>query len=242
MNTGHLGVVFKSLGQCDTAKEYFQKALAITTEIGDRKGEASCYRNLAYLHESLGQYDKAKEYLQKALAIGTEIGVRKEEASCYGILGTVFTSLGQYDKAKEYLQKALVIETEIGKRKEEASCYGMLGTVFTSEQTVRARLVVLGCCHSGSGQIRAEGIIGIARAFLGSGARSVLVALWAIPDSATEKLMSRFYEHLVEGESASESLHQAMKWMRKNGFTQVSQWASFTLIGDGVRFEFGAPR
>ena len=54
--------------------------------------------------------------------------------------------------------------------------------------------------------------------------------------------MSRFYEHLVEGENASESLHQAMKWMRKNGFTQVSQWASFTLIGDGVRFEFGAPR
>ena len=53
--------------------------------------------------------------------------------------------------------------------------------------------------------------------------------------------MSRFYEHLVEGENASESLHQAMKWMRKNGFTQVSQWASFTLIGDDVRLEFGAP-
>ena len=118
----------------------------------------------------------------------------------------------------------------------------MLTMADVSRVKVRAKLVVLSCCHSGSGEIRAEGVIGIARAFLGSGARSVLVALWAIPDSATEKLMSRFYEHLVEGESASESLHQAMKWMRKNGFTQVSQWASFTLIGDGVRFEFGAPR
>ncbi|RMX43111.1 hypothetical protein pdam_00006902 [Pocillopora damicornis] len=89
----------------------------------------------------------------------------------------------------------------------------------------------------GSGEIRAEGVIGIARAFLGSGARSVLVALWAIPDSATEQLMSRFYEHLVRGESASESLHQAMKWMRKNGLTKLSEWASFTLIGDDVRLE-----
>ena len=118
----------------------------------------------------------------------------------------------------------------------------MLTMADVSQVRVRAKLVVLSCCHSGSGEIRAEGVIGIARAFLGSGARSVLVALWAISDSATEKLMSRFYEHLVEGESASESLHQAMKWMRKNGLTKVSEWASFTLIGDDVRLTFDKQR
>ena len=117
---------------------------------------------------------------------------------------------------------------------QEAS---MLTMSDVSRVKVTAKLVVLSCCHSGSGEIRAEGVIGIARAFLGSGARSVLVALWAIPDSATEQLMSRFYEHLVRGESASESLHQAMKWMRKNGLTKLSEWASFTLIGDDVRLE-----
>ena len=114
----------------------------------------------------------------------------------------------------------------------------MLTMTDVSRVKVRAKLVVLSCCHSGSGEIRAEGVIGIARAFLGSGARSVLVALWAISDKATEQLMSRFYEHLVEGESASESLHQAMKWMRKKGSTKVPEWASFTLIGDDVRLEF----
>ena len=103
---------------------------------------------------------------------------------------------------------------------------------------LRAKLVVLSCCHSGRGQIRAEGVIGIARAFLGSGARSVLVALWAISDIATEQLMCRFYEHLVRGESASESLHQAMKWMRGNGVKMVSDWAPFMLIGDNVTFDF----
>ena len=118
----------------------------------------------------------------------------------------------------------------------------MLTMADVSRVKVRAKLVVLSCCHSGSGEIRAEGVIGIARAFLGSGARSVLVALWAIPDSATEQLMSRFYEHLIEGRSASESLHQAMKWMRKNGLTKLSEWASFTLIGDDVRLEFEKQR
>ena len=118
----------------------------------------------------------------------------------------------------------------------------MLTMADVSRVKVRAKLVVLSCCHSGSGEIRAEGVIGIARAFLGSGARSVLVALWAISDSATELLMIRFYEHLAEGESASESLHQAMKWMRKNGFIKVSDWASFTLIGDDVRLDFDKQR
>ena len=108
-----------------------------------------------------------------------------------------------------------------------------------SHVQLRAKLVVLSCCHSGSGQISAEGVIGIARAFLGSGARSVLVALWALEDSATEQLMRRFYEHLVRGESASECLHEAMKWMRCNGYSDVRQWAPFMLIGDNVTFDFG---
>ena len=90
-----------------------------------------------------------------------------------------------------------------------------------SQVQLRAKLVVLSCCHRAQGDVKAEGVVGIVRAFLGSGARSVLVALWAIPDEATKKLMSRFYEHLVRGERASESLYQAMKWMRNNGYPDV---------------------
>ena len=107
-----------------------------------------------------------------------------------------------------------------------------------SKVKVRAKLVVLSCCHSGRGQIRAEGVVGIARAFLGAGARSVLVALWALEDSATEELMTSFYEHLIQGESASKSLHAAMKWLRDHSFTKVSRWAPFMLIGDDVTFAF----
>ena len=80
-----------------------------------------------------------------------------------------------------------------------------------SKVKLRAKMVVLSCCHSGRGTFKQEGVIGIARAFLASGARSVLVASWAIQDEATEQLMNHFYEHLTAGESASESLHQAIK-------------------------------
>ena len=103
---------------------------------------------------------------------------------------------------------------------------------------LRARLVVLSCCHSGRGEIKAEGVVGIARAFLGAGARSVLVSLWAIDDKATLEFMKYFYQHLAQGKSASKSLSQAMKFMRESDeFSDVKYWAPFVLIGDDVTLE-----
>ncbi|PFX13696.1 Tetratricopeptide repeat protein 28 [Stylophora pistillata] len=103
---------------------------------------------------------------------------------------------------------------------------------------VRAKLVVLSCCYSGRGLVKKEGVIGITRAFLASGTRSVLVASWAIEDEATAKLMDHFYKHLVREESACESLHQAVQWLRSYGFPEPSQWAPFVLMGDNVTFDF----
>ena len=108
-----------------------------------------------------------------------------------------------------------------------------------SEVQLRAKLVVLSCCHSGQGEVKVEGVVGIARAFLASGARSVLVALWALDDRATEQMMRSFYNHLARGESVSESLHEAMNWMRANGYNHIRQWAPFMLIGDNVTLNFG---
>ena len=76
---------------------------------------------------------------------------------------------------------------------------------------MRARLVVLSCSHSACGEIKAEGVVGIARAFLGAGARSVLVSLWDVDDAATLEFMKSFYQHLSKGRSASDALNQAMK-------------------------------
>ena len=104
---------------------------------------------------------------------------------------------------------------------------------------IRARLVVLSCCHSARGEFKAEGVVGIARAFLGAGARSVLVSLWAIEDEATMEFMKVFYQQLVDERSASEALNEAMKSMRESDrFSAVKYWAPFVLIGDDVTLEF----
>ncbi|XP_066016885.1 tetratricopeptide repeat protein 28-like [Pocillopora verrucosa] len=102
---------------------------------------------------------------------------------------------------------------------------------------LRAKLVVLSCCHSGRGEIKAEGVVGIARAFMGAGARSVVVSLWAIDDEATLKFMKCFYQHLAEGKPTSKSLNLAMKSLRESDeFHDIKYWAPFLLIGDDLTF------
>ena len=54
----------------------------------------------------------------------------------------------------------------------------------------------LSCCHTGRGELKAEDVVGIAGTFLGAGARSVIVALWAIDDKATKEFMKHFFKHL----------------------------------------------
>ena len=104
---------------------------------------------------------------------------------------------------------------------------------------LRARLVVLSCCHSGQGEVSSEGVVGIARAFLFAGARSVVGSLWAIDDEATMEFMKSFYQHLRGGESTSTALQRAMKCLRNsNNFSAPKYWAPFVLIGDDVTIEF----
>ena len=109
---------------------------------------------------------------------------------------------------------------------------------------LRARLVVLSCCHSGQGEVCDEGVVGIARVFLGAGARSVLAALWAIDDDATLEFMRVFYQRLARGMKASQALNGATNYMKESShmretkdFGAIRQWAPFVLLGDDVTLD-----
>ena len=65
---------------CVKAKEYYEKALVIRLEIGDKKGEATNYDSIGMVFQSLDQYVKANEYHQKALAIARKLGDKEGEA------------------------------------------------------------------------------------------------------------------------------------------------------------------
>ena len=100
---------------------------------------------------------------------------------------------------------------------------------------VTADMVVLSACHTARGKISIEGVLGLARAFLMAGARSVVTALWAIPDDATMMFMERFYRNLREmrvGDALSATMCQMQA---EASFKYVVQWGSFKVLGANVK-------
>lgn len=64
-----LGLACAALGDVHTAIGYYKQALAISREIGDRRGEGADRANMGLAHKELGNLPQARAYWQAALAI-----------------------------------------------------------------------------------------------------------------------------------------------------------------------------
>jgi tetratricopeptide (TPR) repeat protein len=98
---------------------------------------------------------------------------------------------------------------------------------------LRADLVTLSACQTGLGRIAGEGVLGLARAFVFAGARSVLVSHWSVSDHASTSLMTVFYERFLgQGLDKAEALRQSMAALRQQrGYEHPRYWAPFFLVG-----------
>jgi CHAT domain-containing protein len=76
-------------------------------------------------------------------------------------------------------------------------------------------LVVLSACDTGLGPVAGgEGVLGLQRAFQLSGARTTITSLWEVHDTATRRLMERFYRNLWERKMGKlDALRDAQLWM-----------------------------
>jgi CHAT domain-containing protein len=104
-----------------------------------------------------------------------------------------------------------------------------------------ADLVTLSACESGVGRLQGEeGVMNIARTFLVAGAKSVLASLWDNDDRFTATVMTHFYKHIADGESAAEALGAAQSELvaEFGKDAQPYYWAGFMVIGDGERKVF----
>ena len=112
---------------------------------------------------------------------------------------------------------------------------GLLQVREIRDLPLRADLVVLSACETGSGKLLgAEGIASLERAFLLAGAKSVIASLWTADDIFTIALMKRFYQHLAAGSDKGSALRQAKLDLLQQFGDQALPvyWAGFTLVGE----------
>lgn len=117
---------------------------------------------------------------------------------------------------------------------------GIVSALEVSEMDLRGvELVVLSACETGLGEVRdGEGVYGLRRAFQLAGVRTVVSALWRVPDSETGMLMKAFYAQKgttypeLMQKAALQHLHDLKAIGRP---THPYSWAGFIATGDWRR-------
>jgi CHAT domain-containing protein len=117
---------------------------------------------------------------------------------------------------------------------------GLLTASEAAELRLAADWVVLSACNTaaGDGTPGAEGLSGLARAFLYAGARAILVSHWPVGDDAAAEITTRTFGLLATTPEIgrAEALRRALVAMLDRGdpaFVHPAAWAPFVVVCDG---------
>ena len=96
------------------------------------------------------------------------------------------------------------------------------------------KLVALSACDTGVGEVRnGDGIYGLRRAFVLAGAESLLMSLWPVSDTWTERQMRSYYQNLKLGKGRGDSLRLVqLELLARNPRLHPFYWANFIQSGD----------
>jgi len=125
-----MGIVYRNIGEPHNALEYYQRALKIDKQIGNKKGEGIRVGNIGKVYYSLSDFPKAIENLRIALKIAKEMNDYKNQASILNAIGASYRKLGKLEESLEYYKQGLKVANKIDSKKYEGIILGNIGIVY----------------------------------------------------------------------------------------------------------------
>ena len=112
---------------------------------------------------------------------------------------------------------------------------GVLGGVLTANNIScldfsNTDMVVLSACQTGQGNVTAEGLYGLQRAFKKAGVGTMVMTLWSVSDKVTTEFMIKFYEVLAVNDwDKHKAFKQAKSYIRTK-HPDSYYWAAFVML------------
>lgn len=104
---GHVGMLYGRMGEYQQSQSYFEQALSVQRQMGDRHGEATILVNQGELYRARGEYQLAQTNFAQALSLLEE--EKEPELHCIVLhnLGLLYQGQKDYVQARKYYLEAL---------------------------------------------------------------------------------------------------------------------------------------
>ncbi|MDB2423460.1 CHAT domain-containing protein [Paracoccaceae bacterium] len=205
------------------------------------KADLEKVRSLPELPETSDELKRIAEYLNataESLFLrerATETFVKNTDLknsrviafATHGLIGGELTGLAE---------PALVMTPPLKGTEEDD---GLLKASEVAQLNLNADIIILSACNTASGEnLGAEGLSGLARAFIYAGARSLLVSHWSIDSGSAAELTTGLFEALETNPEMGRAaaLQSSMMSLASDSenlhYSHPAFWGPFSLIGE----------
>ncbi len=126
----HLASMGSNAGDWGAAGKYYDEALALSIELGEKEKEARIHRSIAGHVLRSGDYKSADKHLKESLAIAKELDNQKEMVETLRGLGNAHWRKGEYENALGYLDDALHRAQKLKDDEAVAHVYMAMANVY----------------------------------------------------------------------------------------------------------------
>ena len=192
------------------------------------------YGNVYGSEEELNEIKNILSPLKSDLLLGNEANeknIKSKNLQDYEIIH--FATHGELAGFLEGQNEPFLVLTppEIGSDLND----GLLTLSEIMNLELNTKLIILSACNTASNNIKeAEGFTGLARAFLYSGSKSVMVSNWYVESNSAKELTTNFIKNLKQSKTNnfSEALSLSMKKLSSDKDTSHPFfWGPFVIVG-----------
>jgi len=113
---GRIARLYRSMGEYDTAIEYYERAHELFLAAMDRRGVAATLDDMGKVMWQKGEFDRALSFHNSALELRATLGDDRSTAFTLGNIGLVYRDKGRFEEAFDYFQRSMELREKIGDR------------------------------------------------------------------------------------------------------------------------------
>lgn len=135
-----VGAIYRELGEPEKALDFYDEALRLIRNDGDRPREAALLSDLGFTHEQMGERHKAVGYFDLARQLFKAVGDRRAQAYALFNIGRLRGATGERGSALNFFNRALLPLKVKGYRADEADLLGDIALFYHDKGEPRRAL------------------------------------------------------------------------------------------------------